>query len=333
MIFVTGGTGLLGAQLLLDITKSGKKVRALKRASSNLDVPNLVFSENRDLLSNIEWVNGDVTDFFSVKEALQDVKEIYHCAGKISFQPSEYKMMMNINATGTANMVNAAMECGVEKFCHVSSVAAMGREKENELIDEKSFWKTSKYNSNYAISKYAAEREVWRAMEEGLNAVIVNPTIIIGPADWKNGSAQMFAQVRKGLKFYTEGISGFVDVRDVSRCMISLMEKNISGERFIITTENLSYREVFNTIADCLSKPRATIHANKFLSELGWRAEWLRSVLSGHNPLVTKETARNSQLHWFYSNEKIKKELAVDFIPIKNSIQRTAEYFLKDFSK
>jgi dihydroflavonol-4-reductase len=332
MILVTGGTGLLGAQLLLDLTKSGKKVRALKRSTSSLATLNLLFDGQEDLLKNIEWVNGDVTDYFSLKEAMNGVKEVYHCAALVSFIPSERNKMMKINAEGTAHIVNAAMEEGVEKFCFVSSVAALGRVDEHTMIDEKLTWKSSKHNSNYAISKYSGEREVWRAIEEGLNVVIVNPTIIIGAGDWKTGSSQMFGQIHKGFPFYTEGVNGFVDGSDVTKSMIALMDKNKFSQRYIIVSENLSYHSVFDMIADSLGKKRPAIKVTKFLSGLGWRLEALRTFILHYQPSITKETANSSQLCWYYSNEKIRKEIGIEFMPVKASIERIAKIFTKAHS-
>ncbi len=330
MILVTGGTGLVGAQLLFDLSSAGKKVRAMRRSTSKDSVVNLLFADNRELLSNIQWVEGDTTDVYSVLEAMKDVDEVYHCAANVSFLPSNIGQMMKTNIEGTANMVNTALECGVKKFCHVSSVAALGRVEENILINETVVWKRSKNNSNYAISKYGGEREVWRAVEEGLNAVIVNPTIILGAGDWKSGSTAMFRQLWNGMKFYSEGMMGFVDVRDVTQCMIQLMQKNCFAQRYIINAENISYHNLFNLITDSFQKPRTNIPINKFLSEVGWRAEALRCFLLRQKPFITKETARNSQLRWKYSNEKIKKELGIEFIPIKESVERTTKLFLKE---
>ena len=328
MIFVTGGTGLLGAQLLFDLAKSGKKIRALKRATSSLSTANLVFSKNPSLLNNIEWVDGNVTDYFSLQEAMNGITEVYHCAAKVSFLPGDAQKMMVSNAEATAHMVNLALENGVEKFCFVSSVVALGRVEEEKMIDETVQWKASKHNSNYAISKYSGEREVWRAMEEGLNAVIVNPTIILGIGDGKSSSSMMFGQMMKGFSFYSEGVNGFVDATDVSKCMIELMEKKKFGQRYIIVSENLTYHQVFDLIADGLGKKRPYIRVSKTLSEISWRLEAIRCFIMHQNPLITKETAHSSQLRWFYSNEKIKKEISIEFMPVKDSVERITEILL-----
>jgi len=329
MILVTGGTGLLGAQLLFDLTKAGKKVRALKRSTSNVHTVNLIFKDHPKLQQQIEWMEGDITDTFSVDESLKDIEEVYHCAAMVSFQPGIFNQIMKVNAEGTANMVNYSLAHGVKKFCHVSSVAALGRTEEKNIVDENIFWKTSTKNSVYAISKYAAEREVWRGIEEGLNAVIVCPTIILGQGDWKSGSSQIFSQINKGLKFYTKGVSGFVDAADVTHCMISLMDKNIFGQRFIVSGENICWKDFLTDVANSIGKKPPSIYATKMLSEFAWRADALKRMLTGYKSLITKETARQGHLQSFYSNEKIKKALNFDFGPIKTAIEKTARLFLE----
>jgi dihydroflavonol-4-reductase len=332
MILVTGGTGLLGAQLLFDLASSGKKVRALRRPSSLDTVLDMVFEGAMEMKKSIEWMEGDVLNVEDVAESLQDVDEVYHCAAKVSFHRSDYRAMMKVNVEGTANMVNVALETGVKRFCHVSSIASLGRAEENKTMDEKAVWKSSANNSMYAVSKYGGERETWRAIEEGLHAVVVNPSIIIGPGDWKTGSSAMFRQVWTGMKFYSEGVNGFVDVRDVSSGMRALVEKKISGERFIISAANCTYHEIFDAIADSFHKPRPTIEVGGFLSEFGWRAEGLRSLLMRKVPFITKETARNSQRKWFYTNEKIRKATGIEFIPIEKSIRDCANVFLRHYA-
>ena len=329
MILVTGGTGLVGAQLLYDLTLTGKKVRALRRSTSTDNILNMVFNNKPDLKRNIDWVEGDVTNVHDVLEAMQGVEEVYHCAAKVSFHGSEYREIMKVNVEGTANMVNMALETGVKKFCHVSSIAALGRVEENKVMDEHVMWKSSKYNSMYAVSKYGGEREVWRAMEEGLNAVIVNPSIIVGPGDWKSGSSAMFKQVYDGMKYYSLGVNGFVDARDVTFSMRMLMDKNISGERYIVSAENLTYQENFNMIADSMKKARPSIKVNGTLSEVGWRAEALRSFFLRRIPFITKETARNSQRKWYYSSEKIIKVLGNFFTPLQKSVADTSALYLQ----
>lgn len=333
MILVTGGTGLVGSHLLLDLSRKGYSVRAMRRSESSLHVPERVFKEEPELWKKIEWVEGDVTDVYSILEALKDVDQVYHAAALISFSPSDRERMEKINVEGTANMVNMCLESGVKRFCHISSISAIGRSDEGEKITEKTPWKTSPYNSNYAISKYGAEREVWRGVEEGLSAVIVNPTIIIGAGNWDSGSAKMVQQVWDGLSFYTKGKTGFVDVRDVSAISVDLMEKGVEAQRYILNSECISYREVFDTIADGLGKKKPSIYATPFLGELAWRGFALLSFFLWKRPLITKETVRNGHRSWEYSNDKIKKELNYTFRPVKDSIADVCRIFLEEKEK
>lgn len=329
MILVTGATGLLGSRLVFDLTSGGKKVRALFRNEASKAHLSRYFKGYPELLQKIEFFRGDITDIFSLQEALAGVEEIYHCAGKVSFQPSDKEKMHHINISGTANIVNAALDAGIRKFCHVSSIAAIGRNGSSAMINEDNSWKTSVHNSEYAISKYGAEREVWRGIAEGLNAVIVNPGVIIGPGDWRTDSSMLFGQVQRGLRFYTEGMNGFVDVRDVSTSMIQLMNSGRTGERYILVAENKPFREVFDCIADQLHKPRPSIKAGPLLTSLAWRAEWIKSKLFGTKPVITRETARSASGVNRYDNSRIIAATGIQFIGIEKAIADAAAYFNK----
>jgi dihydroflavonol-4-reductase len=335
MILVTGGTGLVGTHLLYDLTRSGKRVRAIKRSNSIVSNVEKVFSyytpDAHELLKNIEWVDADLLDVYTLLDAMEGVTEVYHCAAMVSFDPKDGTRMMRINSEGTANMVNAALEKKIRKFCHVSSIAAIGKAEHGALSNEETFWKSSPENSNYAVSKYDAEREVWRAAEEGLNVVVVNPSLIIGAGNWQQSSANMFSKAYKGIKFYTDGAIGFIDVRDVSALMIRLMESDMSNQRFLLVAENNTYRNYFNMVHEAFGKPKPSIKAGKILSGFAWRAEKLRHLFFGSAPLITKETARSAHHVNRFSNEKILK-LFPDhkFIPLEQSVKDTCKLFLKD---
>jgi nucleoside-diphosphate-sugar epimerase len=236
MILITGATGLVGSHLTFDLVSKGWQVMALKRPDSDLTMIRNVFrlysDEPEVLFSRINWVEGDLMDVYLLEDSLQEGDDVYHCAALVSFLPGDRKKLMRVNTEGTANLVNAALEKKVRKLCYVSSIAALGRpEHQDDVIDERLVWKTSRNNSNYAVSKYGGEREVWRGIAEGLNSVIVNPGIILGVAGPTQGSSRIFNVVWEGLKFYPTGKNGFVDVRDVARAMLQLMESNISNEK------------------------------------------------------------------------------------------------------
>jgi nucleoside-diphosphate-sugar epimerase len=336
-VLVTGGTGLVGSHLIFDLLQKGYAVRALKRRTSKTEKTLHVFSYYVDdplfYFDKIEWMEGDVLDYYSIEDALKGVDYIFHCAGFVSFDPKQRAKVIQVNELGTANVVNAALDAGIKKLCHVSSIAALGRSAPEEIIDENTKWKTSKKNSVYAIAKFAAEREVWRGIEEGLNAVIVNPSIILGPADWTDGSARLFKTVFDGLKFYTDGINGFVDVRDVSTIMIKLTMSDVSAERFVLNADNVSYKDLLSKIADGLKVKRPQIRAARILSELAWRMEKVRSIVTGGTPFITKETASSANGKYYYSHRKLVEVTAHQFYPMDETINNTCRCFLKDFNK
>jgi nucleoside-diphosphate-sugar epimerase len=327
MVLVTGATGLVGSHLLLELLRNGKQVRALKRAGSSTSTVDRIFAHyNFPAPDKSIWVEGDVTDYFSLLDAMDGVEHVYHCAAMVSFAASAEATLMKVNAEGTANVVNAAMEKGVKKVCHVSSTAALGRADNDKIISEETVWKISDKNSAYAVSKYAAEREVWRATEEGLDAVIVNPCIIIGPGDVSKSSGRMIQSVKKGLKFYTGGANAFIDVRDVAKLMIALTESGIKNQRFILAAENLDYKKVFELIAAALKKPAPTVRATAFMSALAWRVAWLAGLFSKASPFITRETAMTGQQRNVYSNKKVKEKLNWEFIPVKEAIENACKF-------
>lgn len=329
MVLVTGATGLVGSHLVYELVRSGQAVRALKRPGSDFTMITKVFElHQEELFSKIEWVEGDILDIYSLEDAMAGVDVVYHCAALVSFLPKDRKKLMRINTEGTANVVNAALETKIGNLCHVSSIAALGRpEDQNDVIDENLVWKTSKHNSVYAISKYGAEREVWRGTAEGLDAVVVNPSIILGVAGPGMGSSRLFNTVWNGLKFYPPGKNGFVDVRDVVRAMILLMENNIRNERFIVNAANLDYKTLFTLMAREFGKPAPSIPVSPFLSGFAWRLEKIRSALTGIKPLITRETANTAVQQFEYSNLKIRKTIDFEFIPIEETLRHYCHIF------
>jgi nucleoside-diphosphate-sugar epimerase len=341
MIFVTGGTGLVGAHLLYELTKANKHVKALKRETSNLQQVLKTFSyytsNPEKLFEKIEWVNGNILDYFSLENLLEGVTEIYHCAAIVSFQPTERRKIIANNVDGTSNLVNAALVNGVKKICHVSSVAALGKLENGMMTTEETNWIPSKKVSGYSESKFFSETEIWRGIEEGLNAVIVNPSIILGPGNWDNGSSKIFKTIWDGMKFYTRGVTGYVDVKDVVKAMISLMDGSnfdaVKNQRFLLNAENLSYQEVFTRIADALGKPQPNYYASEFLVNLTWRAAKLFSVIT-HKPVaITRETAAASQKVARFDGSKITRTIPFHYLSISESIKQTAKFYKMDVSK
>lgn len=334
MILVTGGTGLVGSHLLYELTSGGRFVRALKRGGSNTGLVRQLFTwydaqHGESCFSRIEWVEGDVNDLVSLQEALSGITHVYHCAAVVSFLPDDRHRMMHVNVEGTASLVNLCLQQGITKLCHCSSVAAIGKPDRGNQVDESLVWKTSSRNSWYAISKYGAEREVWRASEEGLASVIVNPTVVIGPGDPTRSSAQLYQSVKNGMKFYTSGVTGFVDARDVAAAMVLLMDGNIAGERFIITSENLSYKTLFELFARYAGVQPPVLRATRFMTEVAWRLEKTRSFVTGQKPLLSKETSRNANVKRYFTNEKLVKATSFRFRSVAEAADNTSRFYQK----
>ena len=332
MIFITGCTGLVGSHLVATLVNGQQSLHTIKllcRKNSDLSLLKDVLKRYgiKEMPDNIEFVYGDVLDYDILEDAMKDADEVYHCAAVVSFDPSDKGSLMRVNVEGTKNMVDAALHCGVKKFCHVSSIAALGRALEGESIDEESPWSRSKNNSVYSISKHEAEMEVWRGIAEGLNATIVNPSLILGAGRWNSSSCELFNVIAKGFPFYTEGINGFVDVKDVARAMITLMENNKFGQRYCLNGALISYKRLFSLMAQNFNVKTPYIKVGKGLSEVAWRIFWLMGKLQGKKPLITKETARTATRKYSYSSAKIIRELNFKFTPIEESIKDICEVY------
>ncbi len=315
-IFITGATGLVGSYLARLLLKKGYRVRALKRAKSKMDL----LGPDAD---RIEWITGDVLDIPVLEEAMEGIDQVFHCAAMVSYDPKYLKEMMSINVDGTANIINVALHQEIKKLVHISSIAALGKSKNGEPVSERTKWERDKNNTNYSVSKYQSEQEVWRGHAEGLPIAIVNPSVVLGAGRWRQSSTALFKQVWDGLKFYPPGGNGFVDVRDVARMALQLMESNIEGERFVANGANLKFRNLFNQMAEGLDKPVPTIKVTPLLGGVAWRTMWLKSKLTGRSPLITRETVRSATGTVAYDAQKSEQMLDFNYTPIAETIQET----------
>lgn len=310
-VLVTGGTGLVGTTLIPALLEQGKKVKAIYNKTS---LPSYAHH-------NLTTVKCDILDVITLEEIMQDVTHIYHCAGLVSFQKKTKQLLYKINVEGTANVVNAALGAGVKKMLHVSSVAALGRMRETEPITEKMSWTPQTSNSKYGESKYMGEMEVWRGIAEGLEAVIVNPTIILGPGNWNEGSTAIFKTVYDEFPWYTTGITGFVDVRDLVNAMILLMDSPVNGERFIVSGHNETYRNVFNSIAKAFNKKVPHRAVTPWLANIVTRLEKFKATFTRHEPLLTKETAATAMAKVNFDNSKLLSFLpGFSYYPLADTI-------------
>jgi len=319
VILVTGGTGFLGSTLLQYLIDEGRSVIALKRTSST--IPDPLKSS-----SLIQWVDADITDYFALEEFVCKAEQVYHCAAKISYQKEDATEVLRTNIEGTKNIVNLCLE-HQKRLLHVSSIAALGINKKGLPVTEKDKWEHQPKISKYSLAKYESEMEVWRGIAEGLDAVIVNPSVIMGIGWSEKGSRAIFNLVNKGNKIYPLGSVGIVDVSDVAKIMILLMNSNITGERFILNTENISNQELLTKISVLMDKPAPTIKATPMLLSIAWRAAKLASIFNGKKPAITAESARAANSKLEYDNSKVRERLGYTFKPLDQTLKEVCDAY------
>ncbi|CAM4336490.1 NAD-dependent epimerase/dehydratase family protein [Gillisia hiemivivida] len=336
MILVTGGTGLVGSHLLLDLAKSGKKVRAIYRSEDKLSEVKKIFlyfvsaKETAFLFDSIDWVQADILDIPSLNEVFTNIDYVYHCAAIVSFDAKNAENLRATNIEGTANIVNSCIIFKVKKLCHISSIATMDIALGDEYISENFTWHPEKAHSDYAISKHGAEIEVWRGTQEGLSAVIVNPGVIIGPGFWDSGSGQLFKKIDEGLKYHFPKTTGFVGVQDVSKASILLMDSSMENEQYIVVSENLSFKTILEWVAESLQKKGPHTPLEPWMVFIGWIYQSIANILWGAKKQLSKNDYRSLFEHSYYSNEKIREKTGFSFTPVKSVVMETGVLFRKE---
>ena len=326
-ILVTGGTGFLGAYVIRELLDKGYAVRAIRRGNT---LPAFIPAHR---LQQAQWIAGDVLDVSGLEEAMEGHDGVIHTAAMVSFSGRDRSELFRVNVEGTANVVNAALTQNIRRFVHVSSVAALGRSGQGETVTEKKSWEESKYNTSYAISKFRGEVEVWRAIGEGLPAVVVNPSTILGFGDWNSSSCTLFRSAYNEFPWYTEGVNGFVDVADAARAVVALLESDISGERFILNSENWTFRRLFETIAADFGKKPPSKEATPLMAGIAWRMARLKSLFSGQPGLLTRESARVAQSSTYFDNNKLLAQLPdFRFTPLEATIREACNAYLQQAS-
>ncbi len=330
MVLVTGGTGLVGAHIIAGLVGIGVPVRALKRENSKTQiVDDLIDFYGIEKRSEVEWVPGDVMDYYSLKDALKGAKHVYHTAAMVTFNPNLEKTLRDVNEKGTINMLNASIEAGVEKFAFVSSIATLGNSVNGYPIDETCIWQADEKHNVYAESKFRAEMEVKRASMEGLKTIIVNPSFIIGPGDSTRSSGQVFMRVKNGLAFYTSGSTGYVHARDVADAMIMLMESDIENERFILNSDNMPLKDFFDAVAKKMHSKTPYIKAGKFILDFAWRFEYLKFKLTGTEPVISRESAKIARTDYSYTSKKLVEATGFKFRPVDEAISDAVAFMEK----
>jgi nucleoside-diphosphate-sugar epimerase len=332
-VFITGSTGLIGGHLINRLFRSGAKIKALIRPTSSLSQLRLIcefYSVSFDELYNsVEWVYGDTLDFVGLMDYMEGVEEVFHCAAVVSFNNKNRSELLTTNVKGTSNMVDAALRAGVKKFCFISSIGSLGNADKGSFIDEDSYRDPNKKNSPYSESKYLSELEVWRGSVEGLNVIILNPGVVLGPGKVDKGSLLLFNVGRKGIPFYTDAATGYVDVRDICTVALQLMEKEIFGKRFVLVSGNYSNKEIFSMIANEFGKKGPSIKAGKCLLKIAAFFSTVYGLFSSKTPQLTKDSLKSAVNSQYYSSDKIIRELNFNFIPIRQTIKETA-LFIKE---
>ena len=322
MVLVTGGTGFLGSYLIKYLLKEGQAVRATCRSSSSFDLV-------QEVKDKVDWVVCDILETASLLQALEGIQEVYHCAAIINPDARRKEMMFRVNVTGTANLVNLCLASGVKKLVHVSSISALGRHIDNRPVDESCIWEPSKENSHYSYTKFWAEQEVWRGIAEGLNAVILNPSLILGAGFWQLPTANIFTRVVNNERFYPTGSSGFVDVRDVALACITAMKSTLSEERFIISAENLVYKDFFQKIADSAGAKGPRTALSSTIIRLAVAKEWIESRITGKDQFATLDSLRHTAINTKYKNQKSIERLGIRYRPITETIDETVALLIQ----
>lgn len=333
MILVTGATGLLGSHVLVELSKTNQSIRALYRRPEGIKKVEKLFQfyfpeSFTEKFASIEWFSCDIEDVCTVEAAMENISIVYHCAALVSFRRRDYGKMVRINRRGTENLVNLSLEKKVTHFCHVSSTAAVGKPDNaaNLIVKETNKWEENSHTSGYALSKHLAEKEVWRGVEEGLNAVIVNPSVILGAGNWEESSLTIFRTINHNLKFYTLGANAVVDARDVAKIMVELVNKSVYNERFLLIGENLSFLDLLSKIAIRLGKKPPSFSTPRFFAEVAWRILSLLSIFTRKAPTLTRETVNSAYSTTRYDSEKIKKELNYTFFTSDEMIDNAVKF-------
>ena len=334
MILVTGGTGLVGSHLLFQLTLENENIKAIYRTEKSLEGVKKIFSyytnDVEKLFSKINWVPADITEVPSLAKAFKDVTIVYHAAALVSFDGKDYRKMRQINIDGTANVVNQCINNSVKKLCYVSSIAAIGDAIEDQKVTEENEWSIHASNNGYAITKYGAEMEVWRGSQEGIDVVVVNPGVILGAGFWEINTGQLFSKIAKGFSFYSEGVTGFVGVKDVVKAMVQLTKSSIKNEKFILVSENKSFQDIFTLIANEFGKKPPSIKISSTATKILRRIDAVVSFITRKKRLITKESVKSLHGKTMYSSEKIKAKNHFNFEPIPHVIKEVCAIYKEE---
>lgn len=312
-ILITGATGLFGSYLARKFAMH-HEVFCLKRQGQG-------YGLLEDYSGQVHWREGDVLDPISIEEAVADMDVVIHAAGKVSFHPKDSEDLNKVNVEGTTNVVNAMLGKGVSKLIHVSSVSALGRTAEGKTCNEETAWVESNLNTPYAVSKYQAELEVWRGAMEGLQVMVLLPSVILGKLSDARSSTQVYEYVLEGSRYFPPGSINYIDIRDAVDITYALFEKGLWGEKFILNAASISYRDFFVQMAEAAGKKPPTKPVNDFQLSLAiWALGIARALGLSKNPL-NKQTAMLSKLDITMRNDKVQRILGPTYRPLAETFR------------
>ena len=325
-VLVTGANGFLGSHILHELISSGKfKVYGLIRNDSDNSL-------NNEVKNEVNWRYGNILDIFDLETAFQDIDIVIHSAAMVSYDPRKSRLMMKTNEKGTANVCNSAAFIGVKKLVYISSIAAIGKTEGKDKIDETCGWSNGSPHTNYSLSKYKAEMEVWRSYHEGLPVTILNPSVILGVGKWDQSSLQFIPRLAKGGTIYPLGSTGFVDVKDVAKLAMKSIDNKFDGERYIVSGFNESYKDLFDNITSILGVKRPFIPLGPTLSSLLWRIEFIRTKIFGGSNLLTKQTAKTISTKTEYDNSKSRKAFEFEYRDKQDTIGEMLKQFVLQYN-
>lgn len=323
----------MGSHLLYLLLKDGQKVRAIHRKGSDLSILEKVCSYHTEdinsLTKHLEWCEANIIDIPSLEAAFEGITHVYHAAAYVDFNPKNYHKLKKANIEGTANVVNLCLSHSVKKLCYVSSIATLGDVIGNEMLDEQTYWNPEAKNSVYAITKYGAEMEVWRGTQEGLDSVIVNPGVILGEGLWHKGSGSIVTRVSKGLKYYTSGGIGLVDVEDVTRAMVELMKSTTTNKRFILVAEIISYKEFLGRLAEKLNVQKPSKEIAKWKLVLFSKIDLFFAAFFGSKRKLLRTHVESLYKFDTYDGSSITYTIPFQYTPLENTLVRVTRNFKK----
>lgn len=319
-IFITGANGFLGRYIVNHLVSLGyTNLFCLARDLKHI----------QPLSSCIKWIEGDILDMPLMFSTIEGMDVVIHSAAEVTFELKKRKTIIEAAKDGSSNIVNACLEAHVKKLIVISSVSALGRKKDQEEIDESSIFSHSAYDTSYSLAKFLSEQEAWRGHAEGLNTTILCPSTIIGIGDWNRSSPKIFKTIAQGLKFYPSGSTGWVAIQDVVKAVELCISKDFSGERFIISAENHTFKNVFELISNELKVACPTIEVNLKNVKYFQLLSKIQSFFGLAKSEINSETLISKSLKSYYNNTKSREILGLQYSPIPPQIKKTALEFLR----